>query len=63
MVKVESGCVSCGLPCWGTACPNYQVLVLVCDRCHDEVDELYEVDGEDLCEDCLKKEFRKDVEL
>ncbi len=61
MVKVESGCVDCGLPCLRTACPNYKVLVLVCDRCHDEVDELYEVDGEDLCEDCLKNEFRKDV--
>ena len=63
MVKVESGCVDCGLPCWGTSCSYYKVLVLVCDRCHDEVDELYEVDGEDLCEDCLKKEFRKDVEV
>ena len=62
MVKVESGCVDCGLPCLGTSCRNYRVLILRCDRCHDEVDELYEVDGEDLCEDCLKDEFRKDVE-
>ena len=61
MVKTESGCVDCGLPCLGTSCPNYRVLVLVCDQCHSEVDELYEVDGEDLCEDCLKNEFRKDV--
>lgn len=61
MVRTESGCVGCGRPCWGTACPYYRVTVLECDRCHNEVDELYEVDGEDLCEDCLKDEFRKDV--
>ena len=61
MVKTESGCVSCGLPCLYTSCPYYQVTVLECDRCHDEVEELYEVDGEDLCEECLKKEFRKEV--
>ena len=63
MVRTESGCVSCGLPCWGSACPNYRIVVLECDRCHDEVDELYEVGCEDLCEDCLKKEFRKEVEV
>ena len=62
MVKTESGCVDCGLPCIGISCPYFRVLVLRCDRCHSEVDELYEVDGEDLCEDCLKKEFRKDVD-
>ncbi len=62
MVRTESGCVDCGLPCLHGACPNYRVLVFECDRCHDEVDELYEVDGEDLCEYCLKKEFRKEVE-
>lgn len=61
MVRTESGCVDCGLPCLGIACPNYRVVVLECDRCHSEVDELYEVDGEDLCEYCLKDEFRKDV--
>ena len=62
MVKVENGCVDCGLPCIGAACRYNRVVILRCDRCHDEVEELYEVDGEDLCEDCLKKEFRKDVE-
>ena len=62
MVRTESGCVDCGLPCLHSACPNYLVLVYECDRCHDEVDELYEVDGEDLCLDCLRKEFRKEVE-
>lgn len=63
MVRTESGCVDCGLPCLRDACPNYRVLVLECDRCHDEAEELFDVDGEDLCVDCLKKEFRKEVEV
>ena len=63
MVKTVSGCVDCGLPCIGGACPNNRVLILECDQCHDEVEELYEVAGEDLCLDCLKKEFRKEVEV
>ena len=63
MVSIESDCVDCGLPCLGRACSHHQILVLRCDRCHDEVEELYEVDGEDLCEYCLKNEFRKEVEV
>lgn len=62
MVRTESGCVDCGLPCLYSSCPYDRVTVLECDRCHDEVDELYEVDGEDLCLSCLKKEFRKVVD-
>jgi formylmethanofuran dehydrogenase subunit E len=33
-----------------------------CDRCGGEIpdDEIYEVDGEELCEDCLKEKFRKE---
>ena len=62
MVRIENGCVGCGLPCLGGSCPNYRIVVLECDRCHDEVEELFDVDGEDLCLDCLKNEFRKEVE-
>ena len=63
MVRVESGCVDCGFPCRGNACPYYKAVILECDSCHKEVDELFDVWGEDLCEDCLKKEFRKEVEV
>jgi formylmethanofuran dehydrogenase subunit E len=33
-----------------------------CDKCHEEIidDEIYEVDGEELCEECLKDMFRRD---
>jgi formylmethanofuran dehydrogenase subunit E len=33
-----------------------------CDKCGYEIPdgEIYEVDGEELCEDCLKEMFRKE---
>lgn len=64
MIKYEDRCVQCttvGLRCRGSACPNRDIPVLYCDRCEDEIDdEGYEVDGEDLCEYCLKEMFRKE---
>jgi hypothetical protein len=30
---------------------------LYCDKCNDDVDELYDVDGEELCKDCLLEKF------
>lgn len=51
-----SECVDCGLPCLGTGCRYYRVAVDICDKCGDENAE-YRVDGEDMCEDCAKKEL------
>lgn len=63
MVKRESGCVSCGLPCLGRACPHYEEITLVCDKCGHSVDDLYEYDGGQVCEECLINNFTKvDVE-
>ena len=67
MVKIENHCCDCavpGYPCRGSSCPNRNVKVYFCDRCREEIDpdEVYEVDGEDLCEECLKKMFIKDTE-
>lgn len=59
MIKRESGCVSCGFPCRGRGCPHYEIERCFCDVCKDEVEELYEVDGIEICEDCLKKRGRK----
>lgn len=61
MIKTFNECVNCGLPCLGDTCPNRHVTRFYCDKCGDETDELYEVDGEELCEDCLKDRFRKRV--
>ena len=62
MIKYENDCVSCPteLGCLGGACPRRNVLHYYCDVCDDATDELYEVDGTDYCEYCLKKEFRKE---
>lgn len=68
-MKVENHCCSCavpGYPCRGDACPLRNVKVFYCDKCDPKEDwpleELYEVDGEILCLECLKDKFRKDME-
>ena len=63
MFKIEDHCCDCaapGYPCLGNACPRRRVKVYYCDKCGEELDEVYEVDGEELCEDCLKKKFLKE---
>ena len=63
MVKYENHCRGCavpGYPCRGDACSLVNVEVHYCDKCHEEIvqDEIYDVDGEELCEDCLKERFK-----
>lgn len=56
MKRVEDECVGCtslGLPCMGLGCPNRNVTRLYCDKCDEEVDVLYEYEGQELCEECL----------
>ena len=65
MLKVEDRCCGCdapGYPCIGNSCPNRRVEVCYCDHCDAEIDfdGVYSVDGEDLCEDCLKRMFKKE---
>lgn len=64
MFKVEDRCCGCavpGYPCEGNSCSKRNVRVHYCDKCGDEItDDVYEVDGEDLCEDCLKEMFLKE---
>lgn len=58
MVEIKNECCDCaapGYPCQGDSCPYRHVKHYYCDNCGDEVDELYVVDGEELCRDCLKK--------
>lgn len=57
MIKIENDCVGCGMPCLGVSCPNRKVPHLYCDKCKEEVDELYKYDDEQLCEECLLKSF------
>lgn len=53
------GCATPGYPCLGYSCPNRNVPVHYCDKCGSEIEEIYDVDGEELCEDCLKELFRR----
>lgn len=41
MIKSESDCLNCGLPCKYELCPHYRIKRLCCDKCKDEVDKLY----------------------
>ena len=63
MVRYENRCCDCavpGYPCLGSSCPNRNVPVYYCDKCDCEIDcDIYDVDGEELCEDCLKDIFRR----
>ena len=52
--RYEDECVSCGLPCLGSACPNRNVLHIDCDNCDEEItEEVYLYDGKEYCKDCL----------
>ena len=65
VIKYENECCDCATesyPCMGSACPNRHVPHFYCDKCGEDVEELYKVDGEELCEECLKDNFEK-VEL
>ena len=62
MIKYEDDCVGCPpeMSCIGDSCPNRRsVQHFYCDRCGDDVEELYFLDGQELCENCLKDNFEK----
>lgn len=58
MIKYEDECVGpCPQGCMGSSCPYKSVPHLYCDKCNDEQEEVYEVDGEHVCLDCLRDMF------
>lgn len=58
MKQIENECVCCepSLGCLGNRCRYRNVVRYYCDRCGDET-TLYNYYGEELCEECLLKEF------
>jgi hypothetical protein len=59
MVRTESLCCGCqGMPCMGSACPNYEITVFKCDDCGVTQEDLYYYDGEELCIDCIIKRLK-----
>lgn len=61
MIVVENECVGCpdDMGCLYYACPYYMVTRYYCDKCHEDVDELYIFDGEQLCKDCVLKQLER----
>ena len=59
MIKIENDCVGCPQGCIN--CGRKRVPHWYCDRCEAEVDEgeLWKVDGEQICEECLKEMYPK----
>lgn len=55
MIKQESNCVSCQLPCLFMSCPYYKTEAVCCDRCGDPA--VYNIDGMDYCESCAAEEL------
>lgn len=59
MIVYNDECVGCPaeIGCIGDSCPQRTVPHFYCDECGDEVDELRELDGEQLCRECLLVRF------
>lgn len=55
--RIENHCVDCGLPCIGDSCPCRNVVVDYCDDCGD-LGAKYRIDGDDLCDDCVKARLK-----
>ena len=55
MIKYENECVGCPPErgCLGSACPNLNVTRYYCDKCGEEVDAYFDIDGEMICDDCI----------
>ena len=57
MVKYESNCNGCP-DCIGCGRSHKKVAVVYCDICNHEIqDDVYNLDGQHVCEDCLKETF------
>ena len=58
MIKEESHCVGCALPCVHEACPYYKVVVHYCE-CGEQAD--IEIDGKDFCYNCAEKAIDEEI--
>ena len=61
MIYRENECVGCPpeMGCLGSACRYRNVLQLVCDHCHAEVDKLYWIGDEQWCAECVLDDCRE----
>lgn len=62
MIRYENNCCGCNAaayPCNPSQCSMMRQPVLICDCCHEEVDNLYWVDGDQYCEKCALSVFEE----
>lgn len=61
-IRYEDECCGCATesyPCLGSECPNRHVLHLYCDKCKEDVEDLYETEDGQLCADCVLGMYEK----
>lgn len=61
-VRYENECCGCATesyPCMGSACPNRNAPHLYCDKCEEDVEDLYETENGQLCAECVLEMFEK----
>lgn len=54
MIRQENDCVGCD---YCINCGKKHALYLYCDKCEENVDELYVTDEGQVCLDCLREMF------
>lgn len=58
MKRIENRCCDCAVPaypCLEELCSLRRYEAHYCDQCGEELDEIYEVDGMELCESCAEE--------
>ena len=61
LLAYEDECVGCPdeFNCFGYLCQYRKIPHLYCDECKEEVDCLYNYNGEEICQECLIEKFEK----
>lgn len=61
MITYKNERVGCPteMGCMGDSCPNRNVPNYICDKCNEEVSDLFEYESEQLCKYCLLEEVPK----
>lgn len=65
MITFENECVGCPaeMGCLGSSCPYSHVPHLICDKCGEDVEELYDTGNGQLCEDCSSDEEKEECKI
>ena len=59
MIVTENECVDCGLPCIHESCRHWAVTRFYCDKCHEDVENLYYFEDQELCIDCIEQQLER----